>query len=146
MLKIVFLCNTCFLLAGEYSEFLSVNKYPFIFCVLVFNSILIIDMCGVFGIVGHPQSRLFLPTVLASLQHRGHDAAGVAGFVMENTSCLETVKDIGKVETVINQKSLKKFFKFADNLCKAGKNYHLGRYVWVLLMHLLLVLDTNVTL
>jgi amidophosphoribosyltransferase len=66
-------------------------------------------MCGVFGIVGHPQSKRFLPTVLASLQHRGHDAAGVAGFVMEDTSCLETTKDIGKVEAVINQKSLEKF-------------------------------------
>ncbi len=66
-------------------------------------------MCGVFGIVGHPQSKRFLPTVLASLQHRGHDAAGVAGFVTENTSCLETTKDIGKVETVINQESLGKF-------------------------------------
>lgn len=66
-------------------------------------------MCGVFGIVGHPQARLFLPVVLASLKHRGHDAAGVAGFVTEDMSCLETVKGIGKVETVITQGTLEKF-------------------------------------
>jgi amidophosphoribosyltransferase len=66
-------------------------------------------MCGIFGIVGHPQAKLFLPTVVATLQHRGQDAAGVAGFVTDNTSCLETVKGIGKVETVITQETLSKF-------------------------------------
>ncbi len=66
-------------------------------------------MCGVFGIVGHPQAKLFLPTVVATLQHRGQDAAGAAGFVTDNTSCLETIKGIGKVETVINKDSLEKF-------------------------------------
>ncbi|MBU2514996.1 amidophosphoribosyltransferase [bacterium] len=66
-------------------------------------------MCGVFGIVGHPQAKLFLPTVLSSLKHRGHDSAGVAGFVTDNTSCLETVKGIGAVETIINKESLGKF-------------------------------------
>ncbi|MCG8335302.1 MAG: amidophosphoribosyltransferase [Proteobacteria bacterium] len=66
-------------------------------------------MCGVFGIVGHPQAKLFLPTVVSSLQHRGQDAAGAAGFVTETNSCLETIKGIGKVEAVINKDSLGKF-------------------------------------
>ena len=66
-------------------------------------------MCGVFGTIGHPQSRLFLPTVLASLQHRGHDAAGVAGYVTDNSSNIETVKGIGKLTTVINAQTLDKF-------------------------------------
>lgn len=66
-------------------------------------------MCGVFGIVGHPQAKMFLPTVISSLQHRGQDAAGIAGFVTEDSTCLETVKGIGKVDTVINKSSLTKF-------------------------------------
>ncbi len=66
-------------------------------------------MCGVFGIIGHPQSKRLLPTVMLSLQHRGHDAAGVAGYVADNPSCIETIKGIGKVATVVNQKSLEKF-------------------------------------
>ena len=67
-------------------------------------------MCGVFGIVGHPKAKRFLSTVLSSLQHRGHDAAGVAGFASEDFSCLETVKGPGKVATVINKESLEKFY------------------------------------
>ena len=66
-------------------------------------------MCGVFGIIGHPQSKLFLPTVLASLQHRGQDAAGVAGYVTDDSATVETVKGIGKVATVINHQTLEKF-------------------------------------
>jgi len=66
-------------------------------------------MCGVFGIVGHPQSRLFFSTVLASLQHRGHDAAGMAGFLTATPSCIETVKGIGKVANVITPQSFDKF-------------------------------------
>ena len=66
-------------------------------------------MCGVFGIVGHPQAKQFFPTVLASLQHRGHDAAGMAGFLTEGPVCIETVKGIGKVATVITKDALEKF-------------------------------------
>ncbi len=66
-------------------------------------------MCGVFGIIGHPQAKLFLPTILSSLKHRGHDSAGVAAFVTDNTSCLETVKGVGTVETVINKNTIEKF-------------------------------------
>ncbi len=66
-------------------------------------------MCGVFGIVGHPQAKQFFPTVLASLQHRGHDAAGMAGFLTESPACIETVKGIGKVATIITQTALEKF-------------------------------------
>lgn len=66
-------------------------------------------MCGVFGIVGHPQSKLFFSTVLASLQHRGHDAAGMAGFLTDCPECLETVKGIGKVATVITDQAFQKF-------------------------------------
>ncbi|MBU3916059.1 hypothetical protein KKA14_11035, partial [bacterium] len=66
-------------------------------------------MCGVFGIIGHPKAKLFLPTVLASLQHRGQDAAGVAGFVTEGVECIETVKGIGKIPSIINPMTLEKF-------------------------------------
>ncbi len=66
-------------------------------------------MCGVFGIVGHPQANQFFPTVLASLQHRGHDAAGIAGFLTEGPDCIETVKGIGKVATVITPEAMEKF-------------------------------------
>jgi amidophosphoribosyltransferase len=66
-------------------------------------------MCGVFGIVGHPQSNQFFPTVLASLQHRGHDAAGMAGFLTDSPTCIETVKGIGKVATVITPEAMEKF-------------------------------------
>lgn len=66
-------------------------------------------MCGVFGIIGHPQAKLFLPTVLKSLQHRGHDSAGVAGYVSENQRRIETVKGIGKVAEVIHQQSLSRY-------------------------------------
>lgn len=66
-------------------------------------------MCGVFGIVGHPQARTFLPTVVSTLQHRGQDAAGVAGYVTDSPACLETLKGIGKVESVLNSESLSKF-------------------------------------
>ncbi|MDH5559604.1 MAG: amidophosphoribosyltransferase [Deltaproteobacteria bacterium] len=66
-------------------------------------------MCGVFGIIGHPNAKDFLPTVLRSLQHRGHDAAGVAGFVTEGPQCIETLKGIGKVANVITQEGLTKF-------------------------------------
>ncbi|MBU2646854.1 amidophosphoribosyltransferase [bacterium] len=66
-------------------------------------------MCGVFGIVGHPQAKQFFSTVLASLQHRGHDGAGMAGFLTKSPACLETVKGIGKVATVITEDALRKF-------------------------------------
>ncbi len=66
-------------------------------------------MCGVFGIVGHPQSKQFFSTVLASLQHRGHDAAGIAGYLTEDPTSMETVKGIGKVATVLNNQAFEKF-------------------------------------
>lgn len=66
-------------------------------------------MCGVFGIVGHPQSKQFFSTVLASLQHRGHDAAGIAGYLTDSPECVETVKGVGKVATVITEQAMKKF-------------------------------------
>ncbi len=66
-------------------------------------------MCGVFGIIGHPHAKQFFPTMLSSLQHRGQDSAGVAGFVSQDQSCLETVKGIGKISNVINAQSMEKF-------------------------------------
>ncbi|MCP4749955.1 MAG: amidophosphoribosyltransferase [Proteobacteria bacterium] len=66
-------------------------------------------MCGVLGITGHPQAKQFFSTVLASLQHRGHDAAGIAGCVAKQPNCVETVKGIGKVATVITPEAMEKF-------------------------------------
>lgn len=66
-------------------------------------------MCGVFGIIGHPKATAFLPTVLMSLQHRGHDSAGIAGFKTKAPSSLEVVKNVGKVDTVITPKQLERF-------------------------------------
>jgi len=66
-------------------------------------------MCGVLGIIGHPQAKNFFATVLASLQHRGHDAAGIAGFVARQPSCIETVKGLGKIPTVITQPEMERF-------------------------------------
>lgn len=66
-------------------------------------------MCGVFGVIGHPMAKEFLPIVLRSLQHRGHDSAGVAGYVTSDASCLETVKGIGKVATILTPENLAKF-------------------------------------
>jgi amidophosphoribosyltransferase len=74
-----------------------------------FLIVVFIDMCGVFGIIGHPEAKAFFPTVLASLQHRGHDAAGMAGCVAEHPNWLETVKGIGKVATVITPAAMEKF-------------------------------------
>ena len=70
-------------------------------------------MCGVLGIIGHPQAKKFFPTVLASLQHRGHDAAGIAGFVDQQPSCIETVKGLGKIPSVITQSEMEKFIDAA---------------------------------
>lgn len=66
-------------------------------------------MCGVLGVIGHPEAKLFFPTVLASLQHRGHDAAGIAGCVAEHPNWLETVKGIGRVSTVLTRDAMSKF-------------------------------------
>lgn len=66
-------------------------------------------MCGVLGIIGHPQAKQFFTTVLSALQHRGYDAAGVAGFVSEDRSCIETVKGLGKVTAVITPREMEKF-------------------------------------
>lgn len=66
-------------------------------------------MCGVFGIIGHPEAKQFFPTVLASLQHRGHDAAGVAGSVAKCPNCIETEKGIGKIASVITPASMERF-------------------------------------
>ncbi|MGK0289962.1 MAG: amidophosphoribosyltransferase [bacterium] len=66
-------------------------------------------MCGVFGITGHPLAKKFLSVALMALQHRGHDAAGVAGLVTEEPRCLETAKTVGKVSKLINGTSLDKF-------------------------------------
>jgi len=66
-------------------------------------------MCGVFGVIGHPMAKEFLPIVLKSLQHRGHDSAGVAGYVTSDASCLETVKGVGKVTAVLTPENLSKF-------------------------------------
>ncbi|PCI27424.1 MAG: amidophosphoribosyltransferase [SAR324 cluster bacterium] len=66
-------------------------------------------MCGVFGIIGHPRAKHFFPTILQSLQHRGHDSAGVAGFLAEDLRMIETVKGVGKISNVINEASLERF-------------------------------------
>ena len=66
-------------------------------------------MCGVFGIIGHPDSRNLISTALMSLQHRGHDAAGIAGFSNNEQLCIETLKGLGKVANVITQSGLEKF-------------------------------------
>ena len=70
-------------------------------------------MCGVLGIIGHPQAKYFFPTVLASLQHRGHDSAGIAGFVARNPSCIETVKGLGKIPAVITEAEMERFIDTA---------------------------------
>lgn len=66
-------------------------------------------MCGVFGVIGHPQAKEFLPTVLMSLQHRGHDSAGIAGFKTVTPVCLDTIKGVGKVDAVITHEKLSRF-------------------------------------
>ncbi len=66
-------------------------------------------MCGVFGITGHPRAKQFFPTILRSLQHRGHDSAGVAGYLTDDRHRIETVKGIGKISEVINDKTLSRF-------------------------------------
>lgn len=66
-------------------------------------------MCGVFGIIGHPNAKQILPTVMMSLQHRGHDAAGVAGFVANDPKCIETIKGVGKVANVVTPERMEKF-------------------------------------
>jgi len=66
-------------------------------------------MCGVFGFTGHPEAKQILPTVLASLQHRGHDASGVAGFVGVEPNCIDTVKEMGRASQVIDVDKLERF-------------------------------------
>ena len=44
-----------------------------------------------------------------ALQHRGHDAAGVAGLGVVEPRCIEIVKDLGKVANVITPKNIRKF-------------------------------------
>jgi len=66
-------------------------------------------MCGVFGFTGHPEAKQILPTVLASLQHRGHDSAGVAGFVAEEPNCIDTVKEVGRASRIIDVEALERY-------------------------------------
>jgi amidophosphoribosyltransferase len=66
-------------------------------------------MCGVFGITGHPRAKQLFPTILKSLQHRGHDSAGVAGFLTDDRQQIETVKGVGKISEVINDETLSRF-------------------------------------
>ena len=66
-------------------------------------------MCGVFGIAGHPEAKHILPTVLMSLQHRGHDAAGVAGVVDTDPNCIDTLKGAGKINNILTAEGMEKF-------------------------------------
>ncbi len=66
-------------------------------------------MCGVFGIAGHPEAKHILPTILMSLQHRGHDAAGVAGLVDTDPNCIDTIKGAGKIGNVLTVEGMDKF-------------------------------------
>lgn len=66
-------------------------------------------MCGVFGFTGHPEAKQILPTILASLQHRGHDATGVAGLVAEEPNCIDTIKESGRASRTITTAKLEKF-------------------------------------
>ncbi|OGH04739.1 MAG: hypothetical protein A2600_02995 [Candidatus Lambdaproteobacteria bacterium RIFOXYD1_FULL_56_27] len=66
-------------------------------------------MCGVFGFTGHPEAKQILPTILASLQHRGHDSCGVAGFVAQDPSCIDTLKEMGRASRTMNPQKLEKF-------------------------------------
>ena len=66
-------------------------------------------MCGVFGIIGHPQAKHIFPTVLMSLQHRGHDAAGVAGLVERDPNCIDTSKGAGKISNILTPEVMDRF-------------------------------------
>ncbi len=66
-------------------------------------------MCGIFGITGNKHGKLLFPLSLKALQHRGHDAAGVAGFTSKNPYTIEGVKGLGKVSNHVNTKTLEKF-------------------------------------
>ncbi len=66
-------------------------------------------MCGVFGIIGHPEGKQIFPSVLMSLQHRGHDAAGMAGLVARDPNTIDTVKGAGKISDILTTEALEKF-------------------------------------
>ncbi|MDT8447915.1 MAG: amidophosphoribosyltransferase [bacterium] len=66
-------------------------------------------MCGVFGFTGHPEAKQILPVILASLQHRGHDATGIAGLVAEGPNCIDTIKEMGRASRAITTAKLDKF-------------------------------------
>lgn len=57
-------------------------------------------MCGVLGIIGHPKASSVFSTFLMSLQHRGQDACGVAGFTNKTYSRLKIIKGFGKVASM----------------------------------------------
>ena len=66
-------------------------------------------MCGVLGLLGHPEAKQIFPRVLLSLQHRGYDGAGVAGLVAQNPDSIDTVKGVGKIPEIVNDVSMSKF-------------------------------------
>ena len=69
-------------------------------------------MCGILGMVGHPQAKNIFPILLRSLEHRGHDSAGIAGFRsnVEPFSCIEVFKGCGKASSIIKPNIMDIFY------------------------------------